>query len=83
MALKTYKPTSPSRRQLVMVDRSELYKGGPVKTLTEVAQKQVQQTTQQITDSIPTLPGNDPVSQGVNDSVTGVKDTIGKLTGKP
>ena len=35
MALKTYKPTSPSRRQLVMVDRSELYKGGPVKTLTE------------------------------------------------
>lgn len=55
----------------------------PVKTLTEVAQKQVQQTTQQITDSIPTLPGNDPVSQGVNDSVTGVKDTIGKLTGKP
>ena len=35
MALKTYKPTSPSRRQLVMVDRSELYKGGPVKALTE------------------------------------------------
>ena len=35
MALKTYKPTSPSRRQLVMVDRSELHKGGPVKALTE------------------------------------------------
>jgi large subunit ribosomal protein L2 len=35
MALKTYKPTSPARRQLVLVDRSELYKGGPVKHLTE------------------------------------------------
>ncbi len=35
MALKTYKPTSPSRRELVMVDRSDLYKGKPVKTLTE------------------------------------------------
>ncbi|MGL4495634.1 MAG: 50S ribosomal protein L2 [Beijerinckiaceae bacterium] len=35
MALKTYKPTTPSLRQLVLVDRSELYKGKPVKTLTE------------------------------------------------
>jgi len=35
MALKTYKPTSPGRRQLVLVDRSELWKGGPVKALTE------------------------------------------------
>src|SRR5487761_2649870 len=35
MALKTFKPTSPARRQLVLIDRSELYKGGPVKTLTE------------------------------------------------
>ncbi|WP_181705220.1 50S ribosomal protein L2 [Chthonobacter rhizosphaerae] len=35
MALKTYKPTTPGQRQLVLVDRSELYKGGPVKTLTE------------------------------------------------
>ena len=33
MALVTYKPTSPSRRQLVTVDRSELHKGGPEKTL--------------------------------------------------
>jgi large subunit ribosomal protein L2 len=35
MALKTFNPTSPGRRQLVMVDRSSLYKGKPVKTLTE------------------------------------------------
>jgi large subunit ribosomal protein L2 len=35
MALKTYKPTSPGRRQLVLVDRSELWRGKPVKALTE------------------------------------------------
>jgi len=35
MALKTYKPTSPSQRQLVIVDRSGLYKGEPVKGLVE------------------------------------------------
>ena len=35
MALRTYKPTTPSQRQLVLVDRSGLYKGAPVKTLTE------------------------------------------------
>jgi large subunit ribosomal protein L2 len=35
MALKTFKPTTPSLRQLVIVDRSALYKGKPVKTLTE------------------------------------------------
>src|SRR3990170_623834 len=35
MALKKYKPTTPSQRQLVLVDRSGLYKGAPVKTLTE------------------------------------------------
>jgi large subunit ribosomal protein L2 len=34
MALKTFKPITPSLRQLVIVDRSELYKGKPVKTLT-------------------------------------------------
>jgi large subunit ribosomal protein L2 len=34
MALKLYKPTTPSMRQLVLVDRSELYKGKPVKALT-------------------------------------------------
>jgi len=35
MALKNYKPTSPARRGLVLVDRSGLYKGKPVKALTE------------------------------------------------
>jgi large subunit ribosomal protein L2 len=35
MALRTYKPTTPGQRQLVLVDRSELYKGKPVKGLTE------------------------------------------------
>ena len=35
MALKTFNPTSPGRRQLVLVDRSELHKGRPVKKLTE------------------------------------------------
>ncbi len=35
MALKTFRPTSPGRRQLVIVDRSALYKGKPVKALTE------------------------------------------------
>ena len=35
MALKSFKPVTPSLRQLVIVDRSELYKGKPVKQLTE------------------------------------------------
>src|SRR5438477_2520777 len=35
MALKTYNPTTPGQRQLVMVDRSALYKGKPVKPRTE------------------------------------------------
>ena len=35
MALKTFNPTSPGRRQLVLVDRSSLHKGRPVKKLTE------------------------------------------------
>jgi large subunit ribosomal protein L2 len=35
MALKTYKPTTPAQRQLVLVDRSGLYKGKPLKALTE------------------------------------------------
>ncbi len=34
MALKTYKPVTPSLRQLVTVDRSGLHKGKPVKGLT-------------------------------------------------
>jgi large subunit ribosomal protein L2 len=35
MALKKYNPVTPSQRQLVIVDRSGLYKGKPVKGLTE------------------------------------------------
>lgn len=35
MALRTYRPTSPSRRGLVRVDHSELWSGPPEKTLTE------------------------------------------------
>ena len=35
MALKTYNPTSPARRTLVTVDRSELHKGRPEKSLTQ------------------------------------------------
>ncbi len=35
MALKSFKPTTPGQRQLVIVDRGELWKGKPVKALTE------------------------------------------------
>ena len=35
MALKKFNPTTPGQRQLVIVDRSGLYKGKPVKSLTE------------------------------------------------
>ena len=35
MALRKYNPTSPGQRGLVTVDRSDLYKGKPVKKLTE------------------------------------------------
>jgi large subunit ribosomal protein L2 len=35
MALKTYNPTSEGRRTLVTTDRSDLWKGKPVKALTE------------------------------------------------
>src|ERR1041385_9435835 len=35
MALKTYKPTTPSQRHLVIVDRNGLYTGKPVKGLVE------------------------------------------------
>jgi large subunit ribosomal protein L2 len=35
VALKHFNPVTPSTRQLVLVDRSELYKGKPVKKLTE------------------------------------------------
>jgi large subunit ribosomal protein L2 len=35
MALKKYKPTTPGQRQLVIVDRSGLYRGKPMKSLVE------------------------------------------------
>ena len=35
MALKSYKPTTPGQRGLVLIDRSELWKGRPEKTLVE------------------------------------------------
>jgi len=35
MALKYFKPTSPSRRSLIIVDRESLWKGKPFKALTE------------------------------------------------
>ena len=35
MALKSYKPTTPSQRNLVIVDRTGLYRGKPVKSLVE------------------------------------------------
>jgi len=34
MALKTFNPTTPSQRHLVLVDKSDLWKGKPVKALT-------------------------------------------------
>ncbi len=39
MALKTFKPTSPGRRSLVLVDRSDLHTGRPEKTLVEGLRK--------------------------------------------
>ena len=33
MAFKSYKPTTPGQRGLVLIDRSELWKGRPVKSL--------------------------------------------------
>ena len=35
MALRSYKPVTPSLRELVLVDHAELWKGKPVKALTE------------------------------------------------
>ena len=39
MALKKYNPTTPGQRGLVLVDRSALFKGRPVKMLTEGLKK--------------------------------------------
>ena len=39
MALKHFNPTSPARRGLILVDKSRLHKGGPIKALTEGKRK--------------------------------------------
>jgi large subunit ribosomal protein L2 len=39
MALKNYRPTSPARRGLILVDKSGLHRGKPVKALTEGKRK--------------------------------------------
>ena len=39
MALKHYNPTSPAQRGLILVDKSSLWKGKPVKALTEGKRK--------------------------------------------
>ncbi|MEB3702722.1 50S ribosomal protein L2 [Candidatus Bealeia paramacronuclearis] len=39
MSLKHYKPTTPGQRGLILVDRSELWSGAPVKKLTEGLRK--------------------------------------------
>ena len=38
MTLKNYNPTTPSRRALVLVDKSEVYKGKPLKNLRKAFQ---------------------------------------------
>lgn len=39
MALKKYNPTTPGQRQLILVDRTQLWKGAPEKSLTEGKRK--------------------------------------------
>lgn len=39
MALKTYKPVTPGQRQLILVNRQDLWKGRPLKELTEGLRK--------------------------------------------
>ncbi|KQT60223.1 MULTISPECIES: 50S ribosomal protein L2 [unclassified Aureimonas] len=50
MALKNFKPNTPSQRQLVIVDRSGLWNGKPVKMLTEgLSQKGGRNNTGRVT----------------------------------
>ena len=39
MPLKNFNPTSPGQRNLILVDRSSLFKGKPIKKLTEGLKK--------------------------------------------
>ena len=45
MPLKSYKPTTPGQRDLVLVDRSELWSGRPEKSLSFGLNKKVEETT--------------------------------------
>ena len=45
MALKHYNPTSPAQRGLILVDKSGLHKGKPVKALTEGKRRPAAATT--------------------------------------
>ena len=42
MALKTFRPTSPGLRHVIVVQRGELWKGKPVKVLTEAGSSDFQ-----------------------------------------
>ena len=35
MAIKSFNPTTPSQRRFIAIDKSELWKGSPLKILTE------------------------------------------------
>ena len=49
MALKSYKPTTPGQRGLVLIDRSELWNGRPEKSLTVGLTKNGRNNTGRIT----------------------------------
>ncbi len=63
MALKTYNPVTPGQRQLVLIDRSGLHTGAPVKALTEG--KSVQRRPQQFRFDHQPLPRRRP-QEGVS-----------------
>ena len=48
MALKNYNPTSPARRGLILVDKTGLWKGKPVKSLTEGSGATPQQSVERL-----------------------------------
>ena len=73
MALKTFKPVTPSLRQLVLVDRRELYKGKPVKKLTEGKSSSGAATTSVVSPSasaavVTSVPCATSISSGVSSS---------------
>ena len=51
MALKKFNPSTPSQRNLVLVNKSSLHKGGPVKKLTEgLSKRQMLQRGKRVVD---------------------------------